>query len=322
MNEAIGYKRILVATDFSSHAEAALRQAIWLARLNGAKIVLAHSLPDLKTVVHRASYRARMDLLEGEGKLFESEVRQQSDAKLQQSIAKMDVADLDIRYETRLGDPFVQLIHAVQSEGYDLVLAGVRGLSAWEHFLLGSTASRLVRKCPASVWIVKSQYVGQPKVVLAATDFSEVSWKAVRHGYWIAQQAKAAFHLLHVIDERDTPIEIAANAIRKEINQAVEKRLSHALDSMRIDRTQIQIHLSLGTPWKEVCRLSQHLKVDLVAMGTVGRSGIQGLLLGNTADKVLRTCDCSILTVKPDNFVSPIEPASWSLHPDPQCNDQ
>ncbi len=81
MNDSIRYNRILVATDFSSSAEAALRQAIWLARLNGAKIVVAHSSPDFKTVVHRASYKARMDLLEGEGKLFEREVRQQSDTK-------------------------------------------------------------------------------------------------------------------------------------------------------------------------------------------------------------------------------------------------
>jgi nucleotide-binding universal stress UspA family protein len=113
-------------------------------------------------------------------------------------------------------------------------------------------------------------------------------------------------------------VEIAAHAIRKEINAVVKKRLNDALESMQIDRTQIELHLSLGTPWKEVSRLSEHLKVDLIAMGTVGRNGIQGLFLGNTAEKVLRTCDCSILTVKPDGFVSPIEPASWSLHPTPK----
>jgi nucleotide-binding universal stress UspA family protein len=43
------------------------------------------------------------------------------------------------------------------------------------------------------------------------------------------------------------------------------------------------------------------------AIGTVGRSGVKGMLLGNTAEKVLDTCDCSMLTVKPDGFVSPIE---------------
>ena len=52
----------------------------------------------------------------------------------------------------------------------------------------------------------------------------------------------------------------------------------------------------------------QHHKVDLIAMGTVGRSGVKGLFLGSTAEKVLDHCDCSILTTKPDGFVSPIEP--------------
>ena len=64
--------------------------------------------------------------------------------------------------------------------------------------------------------------------------------------------------------------------------------------------------------------MAQHLAADLIALGTVGRSGIKGLLLGNTAEKVLGTCDCSILTVKPDGFVSPIDPAFWPLHPDPR----
>jgi universal stress protein E len=320
MSDQQPYKRILVAVDFSAHSEAALQQAIWLARTQGASVVLAHALPDLREVAHRASALAKLDILEGEGELFQREIRQASDGKMRRMIEEHRASDLDIKYETLLGDPFVELIHAVQLERYDLVLAGSRGMAAWKQILVGSTATRLVRKCPASVWIVKAEHVGPPKVVLAPTDFSDVSWKAVEHGLSIAQQAKAAFHLLHVIDERDTPAEIAANSIRKEINEAVEDRLNLALKSMHIDRTQIELHLALGTPWKEISRLSQHLNVDLIAMGTVGRSGIQGLLLGNTAEKVLRTCDCSILTVKPDEFVSPIEPASWSLHPSPNEN--
>ena len=50
-------------------------------------------------------------------------------------------------------------------------------------------------------------------------------------------------------------------------------------------------------------------------MGTVGRSGIKGVLLGNTAEKVLTTCDCSLLTVKPEGYESPISPPFWPLHP-------
>ena len=71
-----------------------------------------------------------------------------------------------------------------------------------------------------------------------------------------------------------------------------------------------------------VGRLAQRLGVDLITMGTVGRGGITGLLLGNAAEKVLRTFDCSILTVKAENFVSPINPASWPLPPGPGSNVQ
>jgi nucleotide-binding universal stress UspA family protein len=209
----------------------------------------------------------------------------------------------------------VELIHAVQAEAFDLVLAGTRGVSSWEKFLVGSTASRLIQKCPASVWIVKAKHVSPPKVVLAPVDFSPVSLKAVRQGLSIAQQANAMFHLLHVIDDVDITSSYVANANRKEINEAVEKRLYGVLESLQIDREQIRVHLSIGAPWQEVGRLAQQLGVDLIAMGTVGRGGIQGLLLGNTAEKVLRTSDCSILTVKPDDFVSPIQPVSWPLHP-------
>ena len=51
--------------------------------------------------------------------------------------------------------------------------------------------------------------------------------------------------------------------------------------------------------------------IDVLVMGTVARGGIPGMLIGNTADRVLRKWPCSVLTVKPDGFVSPVrlEPA-------------
>jgi nucleotide-binding universal stress UspA family protein len=48
-------------------------------------------------------------------------------------------------------------------------------------------------------------------------------------------------------------------------------------------------------------------QIDLIVMGTVGRSGISGLFIGNTAEKVLQKVDCSVLAVKPEGFVSPVK---------------
>ena len=315
-----GYRHILVATDFSPHAEAAVRQAVWLACKVGATITLAHTLPDLRKTVHSVSYQAKIDLLCGEGSVFQHEVRKDSDTRMRRMIVNLNAVDLDVKVETLLGAPYAEITHAVQQEGYDLVLAGTRGLAAWEQFFVGSTAMRLIRKCPSSVWIVKAEHVGPPKAVLAATDFSDVSRRAVLEGLWVAQQASAEFHLLHVVDSMDVPDDIISripegSSLRREINEEAKHRFDEFVESLNTDPEKIQRHLSFGTPWQEVGRLAKHLNIDLIALGTVGRSGIKGVLLGNTAEKVLGTCDCSILTVKPADFVSPIMPAFWPLHP-------
>ncbi len=312
------YQRILVATDFSPHTNAAFQQAVWLARRSGAQIVLARTLPDRLRVAYSESTRAQLDLIYGEGETVLREIRRESEARMRQMIVDLKAEDLNIRLETWPGEPFVELTLAVQREGFDLVLAGTRGLFAWEQFFVGSTSKRLIRKCPSSVWIVKAEHVGPPKAVLAATDFSEVSRRAAREGLWIAQQASAEFHLLHSIDYlidylTETPKKVdtrypVGGPLRREINEGAQKLLDAFVKSLDTHPAKVHLHLSWGTPWQDVGRLAQHLNVDLIALGNVGRSGIKGVFSGNTAERILTTCDCSILTVKPDVFVSPLAP--------------
>ncbi|MGD9715399.1 MAG: universal stress protein, partial [Thermomicrobiales bacterium] len=115
----------------------------------------------------------------------------------------------------------------------------------------------------------------------------------------------------HVVDSKDVPDDIISripqgSSLRREIDEEARHRFDTFVESLDAEPDQIQRHLSWGTPWKEVGRLAQHLGIDLIALGTIGRSGVKGLLLGNTAERVLDTCHCSILTVKPDGFVSPL----------------
>ncbi len=315
----LGYQKILVATDFSPCSDAALDQAVRLAKQSGAKIVLAHTLPDLRRLVTTLPVEARRDFFYGEGELFNKEVRRESDAKLQELISRRNVPEIDIKYETLLGTPYLELTHAVQQEGYDLVLAGTRGLSGLEQYFVGSTARRLVRNCPSSVWVVKGEHRGAPKVVLAATDFSEASRKAVNEGLRVARDAQSEFHLLHVIEELDEELIERfphGSPMRKDINDYAQQRLESFVRLLDADHKRVKQHLALGTAWREVSRTAGHLHADLVVIGTLGRTGLSGLLVGNTAEKVLETCDCSILTVKPEGFVSPVDTTSRVLHPE------
>jgi nucleotide-binding universal stress UspA family protein len=311
MTTKLDYRRILVATDFSPAAQAALHQAVWVARCSGAKITLVHVLPDLRRGMHSASIDAKLDLLYGEGAGFFRELQGDADLRLQQSIEGAAAVDVDIRPKILLGEPIVEICRAAQQLESDLVMAGTLGAGGWQSLFIGSTARRLIRKCPARVWVVKPQHCGKVKSILATTDCSEVSRGAVQAGIALASAAGARLHVLHVIDNNDVPENIVAaipagSSLRQEINAAAKDRFDEFLKLLGEHEGRPEPHLSWGTPWKEINRLATELNVDLITMGTVGRSGIRGLFLGNTAEKVLNSCDRSILTFKPAGFQSPI----------------
>lgn len=317
-----GVQSILVATDFSPDSAAAFKQAIWLAHESGAKTVLAHTRRDLRNAMHESSYETRLDLLYGKGDLFQKELRKASDEKLKKMIADVGEKDLDIEFETLLGEPFVQLTHAVQSQHHDIVMMGTRGLSSWQQFLIGSTAKKLIRCCPADVWIVKSTAQIPPKVVLAAIDFSSASLKAAAKAYWIARHANATFRLLHVIDSTDIPEDntsliLRGGPLEQEIVTDARKRLESVQATLQLDTLHVETLLAWGAPWQEIERIAKQIGADLIALGTVGRTGISGILLGNTAEKILDRCASSVLVAKPDDFVSPVDPNFWPLIPSP-----
>ncbi|MFN9721516.1 MAG: universal stress protein [Planctomycetota bacterium] len=314
------YRCVLAATDFSPSAAAATRLAAWVAERSGCELTLVHAIENLHEAVHRLSGRAKLDLVSGEGELFEKEVRSVADQKLRVLASQLESGVVRIRCEVLLGEAFLEITHVVQSEKFDLVMTGTRGVSGWKQFFVGSTAKKLIRNCPSSVWIVKAEHAVPPEVVIGAADFSEASRKAVLEGLWIAREANAEFHLVHVIDSRDVPEDLLdsippGSSVRAEINRQAEERLAEFLQSLGDAAQGVNSHLTWGYPWQEIARIAQKHQADLIVLGTVGRSGIKGILLGNTCERVLETCDCSVLTVKPDDYVSPIEPATWPLHP-------
>ncbi len=73
-------------------------------------------------------------------------------------------------------------------------------------------------------------------------------------------------------------------------------------------RQRLNIHLDvrMGKEFLEVIRAVLRKSHDLVVMGTVARTGIMGLLIGNTAETILDQLDCSVLAVKPEGFLTPV----------------
>jgi len=86
----------------------------------------------------------------------------------------------------------------------------------------------------------------------------------------------------------------------------VDKRIREQFGSDVYRYLSPRYHLREGTPRDVVPAVATELEVDLVVMGTVSRTGIPGLLIGNTAEVILNNLECSVLAVKPAGFVTPV----------------
>jgi nucleotide-binding universal stress UspA family protein len=82
----------------------------------------------------------------------------------------------------------------------------------------------------------------------------------------------------------------------------------NALATRHVTESERSIHMVAGTPGAVLPRLADRLDIDLIVMGTVGRTGLMGLVMGNTAETILRSVRCSLLAVKPEGFLTPVRP--------------
>ncbi|MEJ2058607.1 MAG: universal stress protein, partial [Desulfofustis sp.] len=92
-------------------------------------------------------------------------------------------------------------------------------------------------------------------------------------------------------------------------NTMVDERRSSLVEILKtnhIDFQDHQVHVWEGGSSDVILKAISELDIDVVVMGSVARSGIPGLLIGNKAEKLLGSINCTVLTVKPDGFKSPV----------------
>lgn len=322
-DEQSPFRKILIATDFSKSAQAALPRGIWLAEKSDAQAVVVHVLANLRDAFIALPYAAKSEFLYGDIDKFERALRAGSQQKLNKAVQRFTRKKIDLQTEVLLGKPEIAITRAVLHEKYDMVVVGTRGLTGVKRFFLGSTAYRLVRQCPASVWVVKSESAWPPKRVLVGIDFSELSRCALALAGWVAHQSKAVLDVVHVIEDDDVfsglkarqRDSVKSSDLGRQIEADAFQRLQEWCDESLAPETLRAIHVRWGTPWKVIAERARRWRCDLAVLGAVGRSGVPGVLIGNTAEKTLNHCDCSILTVKSPEFVSSILPPFWELHP-------
>lgn len=317
------FRKILVATDFSDAARVAVVHGIKLCELLGGQITVAHVLTHLRQTIADLPYASRCELLFGDIDQFERAIRAGSQTQLHALVDSFRANCPYIATETLLGKPVFALINAVQSEGHDVVIVGSHGRSRTQQWLMGSTTRQLVRECPAAVWVTKGGSVWPPARLLVAVDFSDLSRRAFDHAAHLTKSLGATLDVLHVIEMSDVLSEVHPSertslrdtAIGHDIQEQARGQLAQWIKATGLPSDQVEIHVEWGTAQEVIVEASQSWNSDLIVLGTFGRSGFQGYIVGNTAEQVLQRSECSVLTIKPVAFVSRVLPPAWELHP-------
>lgn len=310
----IEIRRVLVAADFSPHSAAALRRAVAVAQAFGAEVSVVHCLEDIREAMAVMRREARWELVAGDIHKYEQALCQDSETKLDELLKPYAGAGVSLSHQTRIGTPYIQLVHAVEEQKQDLLFVGTRGDTGLKRLLLGSTAQRVLRHCPAPVWIVRAARSGPLKTILAATDFSPASGKALSAAATLAARMGAELHLLHV-SESGGALKSAkdqgflAGISAKEVERRQEEHLRQFAAEICGNEVQPRLQLAKGDAAKAIAATAKKLDADLTVLSTVGRSGLSGLLVGNTAEKVIDSVHCDVLAVKPDGFISAVLPA-------------
>ena len=191
-----------------------------------------------------------------------------------------------------------------------------------------------LRKCPCPVWLVGCEAPTPYRRILAAVDVDDSyapDELATRHALnrEVLERASALalseFAELHVASVWDaigegllrgafmhTP-EDAVAAYVEHARQRNAKGLDALMAELRehlgkeaVEFLEPKTHLVKGAARREIPMLARQLEVDLVVMGTVARTGIPGLVMGNTAEAILDQLDCSVLAIKPPGFATPV----------------
>lgn len=307
------FKKILLVYDATESGQATLNRAVDLAVRNNAQLTV---IKVISQVPH--DYRVLITSLLPE-EIMDIAVREYT-LLLEKQIAPFTkVTSIEIRVV--IGREFIEIIKEVLHNKYDLVIKTARGMEGRIGVLFGSTAMHLLRKCPCPVWLIKpgqGQHYGRIMAAVdmepAVSDDNDLNNKIMQLAISLAKAADSELHIVHawkkpdlsyLTDELDY---LPPDDIRKLYRDAKTMHIKWLNEFlMQYQNQQYQKHIVEGKAGRVIPEFAEQHQVDLVVMGTVCRTGIPGFFIGNTAEKILHRIDCSVLAIKPDGFISPVQ---------------
>jgi nucleotide-binding universal stress UspA family protein len=139
------------------------------------------------------------------------------------------------------------------------------------------------------------------KNILVPTDFSENSFRAVEFGYYLAQKGTGRLHIIHVIDQIQlTTVDkvIDGEKMQRARYDEAIKELNDLINRIPQSNVQVLYNILEGKPFNKIFYYTKDKKIDLIVMATHGKTSLSSMLMGSTAEKIVRQSEVPVLTIK------------------------
>lgn len=321
LSSPLKFRRILVPSDFSGFSRQALSVAVPLARAHGAKISLVHVVPPTVLAAPMPGggpYSGSYMPISSDNMMNEVNALRAAKTQLDKLAAQLVPDDLRDCEAVRVGNAAYEVVSAAKTLKSDLIVLSAHGQSRLKHILIGSTAERIVRHASCPVLTVRGKtssptmpMLSQGKPVYAARlpwrrilvplDFSLASLRALHEAVALAKEIGAQILLLHVVEPNPFPTGMDGGVLTMPDNVVA----SHAKDHLprvakRFVPKSIRISslVSHGRAASVIVDVAEKNNVDLIVLSTHGHTGLERLLMGSTAEQVVRHTKCPVFVVR------------------------
>jgi len=316
------FKNILFVTDPELKSTDAFERAVTLAENNQAQLTVVSTLESMPV-----GYEPNIQNISLSG--LEKSLADKLLSQLENLVAPAR-KKIQINVKILTGKAFLQIIREAIRNNIDLVIKTAEEGGIADR-VFGSTDLHLLRKCPCPVLLIKSNRQGPFKKIMAAVDFEPfvknqteytLNRQILELATSLALSEGCDLHIIHVwqaygesslrsgfAKQPETEVDAYVDKIRSEHKSVLDELIaefSGKSGEEAIGYLKPELHLIKGVAKLVIPDVATENEIDLVVMGTVGRTGIPGFIMGNTAETILRQIDCSIFAVKPEGFITPI----------------
>lgn len=287
--------QILVPTDFSENAEHAVSYAVALAKRSSARLHLLH-VPVVPTYL-------LMDLSYSPGPEVVTRIHNAAQEALEQQ--SRAVTETDVEHLTAIREGTVHEIvrDYVRKHEIDLIVIGTHGRSGVAKLIYGSITERVLKTTHTPIIVIPPQGGTLPNSIVIAYDFSAPAKHAAAAARTVHGVFHGSLHLVHTYldvwaeySDRGALVGEAAEKRRQALHLGLEEMLrADAEELFSIDAQAIQTHLVTGDPVAGIRKVAAEVGATLICAGTTGKSGIERILIGSVARKLLHGTEVPLL---------------------------